>query len=76
MAKYKFQFKTGNVCDGSIELKVKDFIAEFEGEMNPSLALTIEAHGGQLIMEKPPVKPKTKKREANPVKWAEKVGEK
>ena len=76
MAKYKFQFKTGNICDGLIEVKVKDFIAEFEGEVSKSLALTIEAHGGQLVPEEKSAKPKTKKREANPVKWAEKVGEK
>jgi hypothetical protein len=53
MAKYKFQFETGNVCDGPIEIKVIDFIGEIDDkEMNPSLALTIEAQGGQLIDEK------------------------
>lgn len=72
MAKYKFQFKTGNICDGSMEIQVRDFIAEFEGEMNTSLALTIEAQGGQLVPE-----PKTKKRKVNPVKWPkDKAGEK
>lgn len=73
MARYKFQFETGNIFDGSIELEIRDFIAEFDGEMNPSLALTIEANGGQLIPEDP-VKPKTKKREKKPVKWADKEG--
>jgi hypothetical protein len=62
MAKYRFQFKTGNVCDGHIELKVTDFIGEIEDEkMNPSLALTIEAHGGQLVTEKPKARSKAKK---------------
>ncbi len=67
MARYKFQFETGNICDGLIELKVRDFIAEFEGEMNSSLALTIEAHGGKLVPE--PTNPKAKNRKAKPVKW-------
>ncbi len=76
MAKYKFQFKTGNVCDGPIEMKVKSFIGEIADEkVNKSLALTIEAHGGQLVPEEKSAKPKTKKREANSAR-AEKVGEK
>lgn len=65
MAKYKFQFKTGHVYDGPTELVVKDFIAEVEGEVNPSLALAIKAQGGQLVPE-PPVKAR---RKAKPVKW-------
>lgn len=68
MARYKFQFETGNICDGSIEVQVRNFVAEFEGKMNSSLALTIEAHGGQLVPE--PTNPKTKKRKAKPVKWS------
>jgi len=68
MAQYKFQFKTGNVCDGLVEIKVNDFIGEVkDGKMNRSLALTIEANGGQLVPD--PVKPKAKKRETKPVKW-------
>lgn len=75
MAIYKFQFETGNIYDGSIEVQVRNFIAEFEGEMKPSLALTIEANGGQLVPE--PTNTKAKKRKAKPVKWsANKVGEK
>ena len=69
MAKYKFQFETGCIYDGSTELAVNDFIAEFEGEMNSSLALAIEAQGGQLVADKPPAKSKVKKRKVNPVKW-------
>ncbi len=73
--KYKFQFETGNIYDGSIEVPVRDFIAEFEGEINPSLALTIKAHGGQLVPE--PTNPKAKKRKAKPVKWStDEAGEK
>ena len=69
MAKYKFQFKTGHIYDGSTSLAVNDFIAEVKGEMNSSLALVIEAQGGQLVEE-----PKAKKRKVNPVKWADKAG--
>ena len=77
MAKYKFQFETGNVCDGLTEMKVQSFIGEIADEkVNKSLALTIAAHGGQLVPEEKPAKSETKKREANPVKWSEKVGEK
>ena len=65
MARYKFQFETGHIYDGSIEVAVDDFIGEVKGEVSPSLASTIEAHGGQLIPE-----PKAKKRKANPVKWS------
>ena len=68
MDRYKFQFETGNIYDGSIEVQVRNFIAKFKGEMNPSLALTIEAHGGQLVPE-----PKAKKRKA---KVSDKAGEK
>lgn len=76
MAKYKFQFKTGHIYDGSIEVVVKDFIGEVKGEVNPSLALTIKANGGQLVPEKPPLKPRVKKGKANPVKWSADGGEK
>lgn len=70
MAKYKFQFKTGNVCDGSIEMKVVDFIGQIADEkMNPSLALTIQAHGGQLVKDDPKAKPKAKRKIAPAVKW-------
>lgn len=73
--KYRFQFETGHIYDGPIEVVVKDFIGEVEGEVNPSLASTIEAHGGQLVPE--PAKPKAKKRKVNPVKWStDKAGEK
>ncbi len=68
MARYKFQFETGHIYDGSTELAVNDFTAEFKGKINPSLVLTIEAHGGQLVPE--PTNPKTKKRKAKPVKWS------
>ncbi len=74
MAKYKFQFETGNIYDGSIEVQVRNFIAEFKGEMNSSLASTIEAHGGQLVPE--PTNPNAKKRKAKPIKWSDKAGEK
>ncbi len=73
--KYKFQFETGCIYDGSTEVQVRDFIAEFEGKINPSLTLTIEANGGQLIVEEP-TNPKAKKRKVKPVKWpTDKVGE-
>ena len=76
MAKYKFQFKTGHIYDGPIEVAVNDFIGEVEGDASPSLALTIKAHGGQL-MTPDPTKPKAKKRKVNPVEWsADKAGEK
>lgn len=64
MPKYKFQFQTGHIYDGSIEFEVKNFIAVIDGEISRSLAMVIEAHGGQLIPEKPKAKRKTK-----PVKW-------
>lgn len=71
MARYKFQFETGHIYDGPIEVVVNDFIGEVKGEVNPSLVQTIEAHGGQLIPEKLPVqKPEAKKRKVNPVKWS------
>jgi hypothetical protein len=71
MAKYKFQFKTGHIYDGSIEVVVNDFIGEVKGEVNPSLALIIEANGGQLVPEKPLVKKsEAKKRKVNPVNWS------
>lgn len=71
MAKYKFQFETGHIYDGSIEVVVNDFIGEVKGEVNPSLAQTIEAHGGQLVPDKPPLEEtKAKKRKVNPVKWS------
>lgn len=73
MAKYKFQFETGNIYDGPIELKVRDFVAEVKGKVNSSLASIIEAHGGQLVPE--PTNPKAKKRKAKPIKWNE-AGEK
>ncbi len=77
MARYKFQFETGHIYDGSTELAVNDFIAEFKGKMDPSLALTIEAHGGQLVPDKPPAKSKAKNRKVNAIKWsADKAGEK
>ncbi len=76
MAKYKFQFKTGHIFDGPIEVAVNDFIGEVKGEVNPSLALTIKAHGGQLMTPEP-AKPKAKKRKVNPVEWsADEAGEK
>lgn len=78
MAKYRFQFKTGNFQHGSQEIKVKNFEAEIEGEINRGMTLLIEAHGGRLVEEKP-TKSKAKKRKiVNPVKWDEndKVGEK
>lgn len=68
MAKYKFQFETGHIYDGSIEVAVNDFVGEVEGDVSPSLAQTIEGHGGQLMTSEP-AKPKAKKRKANPVKW-------
>lgn len=75
MARYKFQFETGTIYDGSMEVKVRDFIAEFKGEMNPSLASTIEANGGQLVPE--PTNSKAKKRKAKSVKWpTDEAGEK
>jgi hypothetical protein len=75
MAKYKFQFETGHVYDGSTEIKVKDFIAEIgEDKITPSLQLTIKACGGQLIPEK--LKGKAKKRKVKPVQWPNKEGEK
>ena len=74
MAKYKFQFKTGHIFDGPIEVAVNDFIGEVKGEVNPSLALTIKAHGGQL-MTPGPKKTKAEKRKVNPVEWsADKAG--
>ena len=76
MAKYKFQFETGHIYDGSVEVVVKDFIGEVEGDASPSLASTIEAQGGQLMTPEP-AKPKAKKRKVNPVEWsADKAGEK
>ena len=73
--KYKFQFETGHIYDGSTELAVNDFTAEFKGKINPSLALTIEAHGGQLVPE--PTNSKAKKRKVKPAKWsADEAGEK
>lgn len=68
MPKYKFQFKTGHLYNGSTEIVVKDFIAEIK-EVSPSLAAVIEARGGQLVDELPEAK--SKKREAKPVKWTE-----
>jgi hypothetical protein len=78
MSRYKFQFETGHIYDGSIEVGVNDFIGEVEGKVNPSLALTIEAHGGQLVPDKPPAKKsEAKKRKVNPVKRsADEAGEK
>lgn len=72
--KYKFQFKMGHIYDGSIEVAVNDFIGEVKGKINPSLAQTIEAHGGQLIVEEPEVK--KRKRKVNPINWPDKAGEK
>ncbi|KKN26461.1 hypothetical protein LCGC14_0874330 [marine sediment metagenome] len=66
--KYRFQFETGHIYDGPIEVVVKDFIGEVEGEVNLSLASTIEAHGGQLMTPDPP-KTKAKGRKVNPVEW-------
>lgn len=63
MPKYKFQFETGVIYNGSLELKVKDFVAEIEGKVTPALALVIEAHGGQLVKEKPRAKSKRKIKE-------------
>lgn len=68
MPKYKFQFETGHLYDGSTEMVVKDFIAEIE-KVTPALAQAIEARGGQLVDELPEAK--SKKREAKPVKWTE-----
>jgi len=69
MAKYKFQFKTGHIYDGSIEVAVNDFVGEVKGEISPSLAQTIEANGGQLMTSEP-TKTKGKKRKVVPVKWS------
>jgi len=69
MAKYKFQFKTGHIYDGSIEVAVNDFVGEVKGAISPSLAQTIEANGGQLMTSEP-TKTKAKKRKVAPVKWS------
>jgi hypothetical protein len=71
MAKYKFQFETGHIYDGSIEVVVNDFTGEVKGEVSPSLVLTIEANGGRLVRDQQAAKkPEAKKRKANPVKWS------
>lgn len=68
MPRYRFQFETGHIYDGgSIEIEVKDFVAEIK-EVSPSLAAVIEARGGQLVDDPP----KAKKRKTKPVKWTEK----
>ena len=72
MPRYRFQFETGHLYDGtSTEIVVKDFIAEIK-KVTPALAQVIEARGGQLIDELP----KAKRRKTKPVKWIEKEGEK
>lgn len=70
MAKYRFQFKTGHIYDGSIEVVVNGFVGEVAGEVSPSLAQTIKAHGGQLMTPEPAAKPEAKKRKVNPVNWS------
>ena len=61
MPRYRFQFETGHIYDGgSIEIEVKDFVAEIK-EVPPSLAAVIEAKGGQLVDELPRVKSKERK---------------
>ena len=72
MPRYRFQFETGHLYDGSTEIVVRDFVAEIE-EISPFLATVIEARGGQLI-EDEPVRAKSRKRKS--VKWTEKEGEK
>lgn len=65
-SRYRFQFETGHLYDGSTEITINNFIGEVEGEINKSLAQTIEAHGGVLV-EDIENEPKPKKRKAKPV---------
>jgi len=76
MPKYRFQFETGHLYDGSVELEIKDFIAEIEGKINSSLAMTIKAHGGQPVPDEPKPKKTKAKRKAKVTKWSDKEGEK
>jgi hypothetical protein len=60
--KYKFQIKDGYIADGSIDIVITNHIAKIE-DITPAIQLLIDAHGGQLVKEKP------KKKKAKPVKW-------
>ncbi len=62
--KYKFQFKNGNISEGSNTIFVKDGIAEIKTEdLAPALELLIKAHGGQLVDARP--KRKTAKKDGD-----------
>lgn len=60
MAKYKFQIQNGNIGEGNTMIFIKAGIAEIE-DITPSVALLIDAHGGQLVEEKPKRKSTKKK---------------
>ncbi len=55
--RYKFQIENGSIYDGSLEIVIKDYVAEIEN-ITPATQLVINAHGGQLMTEK---KSKSKK---------------
>lgn len=63
--KYKFQFKNGNISEGSNTIFVKDSIAEITEDLTPGLELLIDAHGGQLVDEKAMPKRKTAKKDGD-----------
>jgi hypothetical protein len=65
--KYQFQIENGYIAEGSVDIIIKNYTAEIEeDDLTPATKLLIEAHGGQLIEEKP-----KGKRKAKPVKWQE-----
>ncbi len=63
---FKFQRKNGNIAEGSIEIAIKNHIAEIEEkDVTPAVKLLIEANGGAEVKESK----SKKKRKVNPVKW-------
>ncbi len=72
LAEYKFQFETGALLEGSIEIEIRDFRAMIEEPLTPGLELMIMAHGGKKLVIEPEPKPKTQKRKVNSVKWKSK----
>jgi hypothetical protein len=64
---YEFQIENGNLSEGSFDIFIANHIAKIvKHKITPATKLLIEAHGGQLIEEKP-----KGKRKAKPVKWQE-----
>jgi hypothetical protein len=62
--KYQFQIENGYIAEGSVDIAIKNYIAEIEeDDLAPAIKLLIEAHGGQLIEEK-----SKKKRKVKPAK--------